>query len=53
MMFFTVIGFISQGGRYLDFNQGIYADSPHDAMEIMLKQYANLVVSGVCRVGRA
>lgn len=52
MMLFTVIGFIAEGERYLDFSQGIFADSPQDAMEVMLKRHSNLVVSGVCRAGR-
>lgn len=49
MITFTVRGFISDGGRYSDFNLNIFAESPLDATEKMLKQYSNLVVSSVCR----
>ena len=49
MSAFTVWGFISEGGRYFDINLDIFADSPLDATEKVLKQYANLVVSNVCR----
>ncbi|MBI3902597.1 MAG: hypothetical protein HY306_06595 [Nitrosomonadales bacterium] len=49
MIAFTVLGFIAEGGRYLDFNLDIFADSPSDAMELVLRQHSNLVVSSVCR----
>ena len=49
MIAFTVLGFTADGGRYLDFNLDIFADSPMDAMEKVLKQHSNLVVSSVCR----
>lgn len=49
MITFTVWGFISEGGRYLDFNLDIFAESPVDATEKVLKQHSNLVVSSVCR----
>jgi hypothetical protein len=49
MITFTVWGFISEGGRYFDFNLDIFADSPVDATEKVLKQHSNLVVSSVCR----
>lgn len=49
MIAFTVRGFLSEGGRYLDFNLDIYAESPPEATEKALKQYANLVVSSVYR----
>ena len=49
MISFTVIGFITVGGRYFDFNLDIFAESPQEAMEIMLKQHSNLVVSSVSR----
>jgi len=49
MILFTVCGFISEGGRFLDFYQDIVAESPLDAMEKILKQHANLFVSGVSR----
>ena len=49
MITFTVLGFIADGGRYFDFNLDIFADSPTDAMEKVLEQHSNLVVSSVCR----
>lgn len=49
MITFTVWGFISEGGRYFDFNLDIFAESPLDATEKVLKQHSNLVVSSVCR----
>jgi hypothetical protein len=49
MIAFTVWGFIMEGGRFLDFNLDIFADTPVDAREKALRQYANLVVSGVGR----
>jgi hypothetical protein len=49
MITFTVLGFISEGGRYFDFNLDIFADSPVDATEKVMKQHSNLVVSSVCR----
>jgi len=49
MITFTVWGFLSEGGRFLDFNLDIFAESPLDATEKAQKQYSNLVVSDVCR----
>ena len=49
MITYTVWGFISEGGKYFDFNLDIFAESPMDATEKVLRQHANLVVSGVCR----
>jgi hypothetical protein len=49
MITYTVWGFISEGGRYFDFNLDIFAESPVDATEKVLKQHSNLVVSSVCR----
>lgn len=49
MITFTVWGFIAEGGKYLDFNLDIFADSPLEATEKALRQHANLVVSSVCR----
>ena len=48
MIIFTVRGFISDGGRYSDFNLDIFAESPLDATERALKQHSNLIVSSVC-----
>jgi len=49
MITFTVLGFVVEGGKYLDFNLDIFAESPMDAMEKALRQQSGLVVSGVCR----
>ena len=49
MMTFTILGFVVEGGRYLDFRLDIFAESPMDAMEKVLRQNSNLVVSSVCR----
>jgi hypothetical protein len=49
MIAFTVWGFLSEGGKYLDFSLDICADSPAEAMEKIMAQHWNLVVSGVCR----
>lgn len=49
MLSFTVLGFIAEGGRFLDVHLDVLADSPFDATEKALKQYSNLVVSNVCR----
>lgn len=49
MITFTVFGFIAKGGQYFNFNLDIFAESPVDAVEKVLKQHSNLVVSSVCR----
>ncbi|MBI3901415.1 MAG: hypothetical protein HY306_00485 [Nitrosomonadales bacterium] len=49
MIIFTVRGFISRDGKYCDFDLDIFADSPLDATEKVLRQHTNLVVSSVCR----
>lgn len=49
MLAFTVWGFLSEEGRYVDFHRDIFADSPAEATERAMKQYSSLVVSGVCR----
>lgn len=49
MIAFTVLGYIAKGGQYFNFNLDIVADSPVDAVEKVLKQHSNLVVSSVCR----
>ena len=49
MLAFTVWGFITEGGRFVDFHLDIVAESPADATERAQKQYSSLVVSGVCR----
>ena len=49
MIAFTVLGFVVEGGKYLNFNLDIFAESPMDAMEKAMRQQSNLVVSGVSR----
>lgn len=49
MITFTVWGFIFEGGKFFDFNRDIFADTPVEATEKVLKQHSNLVVSNVCR----
>jgi len=49
MIAFTVYGFLTEGGRRLEFMRDIFADSPVDAMEQALRAHASLMVSGVCR----
>lgn len=49
MITFTILGFVAEGGKYFDFNLDIFAESPMDAMEKVLRQHSNLVVSSVCR----
>jgi hypothetical protein len=46
---FTVLGFVTEGEKYCDFNLDIFAESPMDAMEKVLRKHSNLTVSGVCR----
>ena len=50
MLAFTVWGFVAEGERLVDFHLDIFAESPAEATEKALRQYSNLVVSGVCRV---
>lgn len=49
MSTFTVWGFIAEGGKFFDFSLDIFAETPSDATEKVLKQYSNLVVSNVSR----
>ena len=49
MITFTVLGFVAEGGKYFNFNLDIFAESPMDAIEKVLRQHSNLVVSSVCR----
>lgn len=53
MIAFTVLGFIADGGRYLDFNLDIFAESPVEAMEKVMRQHSNLVVSSVYRASNS
>lgn len=49
MIAFTILGFVAEGGRFFDFNLDVFAESPADAMEKVLGQHSNLVISGVSR----
>ncbi len=49
MITFTVLGFLTEGEKYSDFSLDIFADSPLEAMEKVLKKHTNLSVSSVCR----
>ena len=49
MIAFTVFGFCTEGERFFDFNLDIFADSPMEAMEKVLRKHSNLCVSSVCR----
>lgn len=49
MFAFTIIGFFIEGGRYLDFQMEILADSPYEAMEKVQRQDRRAVVSSVSR----
>lgn len=49
MIAFTILGFVADGESYFDFNLDIFAESPVDAIEKVLKQHSNLVISSVCR----
>jgi exonuclease VII large subunit len=49
MIIFTILGFMTDGQRYVDFNFDVRADTPMDAIEKALRQHSNLVVSSVTR----
>ncbi len=49
MIIFTVLGFVTEGGKHFDVNLSIFAESPMDAVEKVLRQQSNLVVSSVYR----
>jgi hypothetical protein len=49
MIAFTVFGLLTESGSYFDFNLDIFADTPMDAMEKVLRKHSNLCVSSVCR----
>lgn len=55
MIAFTILGFVANGEQLFDFNLDVFADSPADAIDKVLKQQSNLVISAVCRAsaGRA
>jgi hypothetical protein len=49
MFAFTIIGFIIEGGRYLDFQMEVFAESPVEAMEKARRQNRRAIVSSVSR----
>ncbi|MBI5890050.1 MAG: hypothetical protein HZB47_05155 [Nitrosomonadales bacterium] len=49
MFAFVIIGFVVDGGRYLDFQLEVLADSPAEAMEKVRIQDRRAVVSNVSR----
>lgn len=49
MFAFTIIGFIVEGGKYLDFQLQVFAESPVEAMEKVKRQDSRAVVSSVSR----
>lgn len=53
MIIYTILGFISDGQRYVDLNFNVHADTPVDAIEKARRQHFNLVVSSVIRSGKA
>ncbi|MDZ4202396.1 MAG: hypothetical protein U1C96_09660 [Gallionella sp.] len=52
MIIFTVLGFLTDGQRYVDFNSSVRADTPADAIEKARREHSNLVVSSVIRSGK-
>jgi hypothetical protein len=49
MFAFTIIGYIIEGGKYLDFQLDVLADSPLEAVEIVQREDRRAVVSDVVR----
>ena len=49
MFAFTIIGFVIEGGTYLDFQFEVFADSPVEAMEQVRRNNCRAVVSSVSR----
>ncbi len=49
MFAFTIIGFVIEGGKYLDFQLDVQADSPQEAMEKVAAKDRRAVVSTVSR----
>ena len=49
MFAFTIIGFIVEGGKYLDFQLQVFAESPVEAMEKAKQQDSRAIVSSVSR----
>jgi hypothetical protein len=49
MFAFTILGFVVEGGKYLDFQLEVFADSPVEAAEIVKCRDRRAVVSTVSR----
>ena len=49
MFAFTILGFVVEGGKYLDFQLEVFADSPVEALEIVKRRDRRAVVSTVSR----
>jgi hypothetical protein len=49
MFAFTIIGFIVESGKYLDFQLDVLADSPVEAVDKVQRQDRRAVVSSVSR----
>jgi hypothetical protein len=49
MFAFTIIGFILEGGKYLDFQLDVLADTPVEAIEKAKRKEERAVVSTVLR----
>lgn len=49
MFAFTILGFVVEGGKYLDFQLEVFADSPVEAVEIVKCRDCRAVVSTVSR----
>jgi len=52
MIIFTIIGFMTDGQRYVDLNFNVRADTPMDAVEKAMRQHSNLIVSSVTRTDK-
>lgn len=49
MIIFTILGFMTDGQRYVDLHFDVRADSPMDAIEKARRLNSSLVVSSVIR----
>jgi hypothetical protein len=49
MIIFTILGFVTDGQRYVDLHFDVRADNPVDAIEKARRLNSSLVVSSVIR----
>jgi hypothetical protein len=49
MFAFTIIGFVIEGGKYLDFQMDVSADTPVEAIEKAKREEGRAVISTVLR----